>query len=184
MAADPRIKLVSFTGSTAVGKQVALTVQDRFGKHLLELGGNNSLIVAADADLDMVVRSAVFACVGTAGQRCTTLRRWVVCYVKACCNSFGFRLILHDSVYDEVLEKLKKSYASIMKRKGDPLDDGTLYGPLHSQVGVAGYLKTLEDAKMAGGKVAYGGNVIEGEGNYVEPTIITDLHHTSEVVHR
>jgi len=168
MAADPRIKLVSFTGSTAVGKQVALTVQDRFGKHLLELGGNNSLIVAADADLEMVVRSAVFACVGTAGQRCTTLRR----------------LILHDSVYDEVLEKLKKSYASIMKRKGDPLDDGTLYGPLHSKVGVAGYLKTLEDAKMAGGKVAFGGNIIEGEGNYVEPTIITDLPHNAEVVHR
>lgn len=168
MAADPRIKLVSFTGSTEVGKQVALTVQDRFGKHLLELGGNNSLIVAADADLEMVVRSAVFACVGTAGQRCTTLRR----------------LILHDSVYDEVLEKLKKSYASIMKRKGDPMDDGTLYGPLHSKVGVSGYLKTLEDAKLAGGKVVFGGKIMEGEGNYVEPTIITDLPHNAEVVHR
>jgi len=168
MAADPRIKLVSFTGSTEVGKQVALTVQDRFGKHLLELGGNNSLIVAADADLEMVVRSAVFACVGTAGQRCTTLRR----------------LILHDSVYDEVLEKLKKSYASIMKRKGDPMDEGTLYGPLHSKVGVSGYLKTLEDAKLAGGKVVFGGKIMEGEGNYVEPTIITDLPHNAEVVHR
>jgi len=168
MAADPRIKLVSFTGSTEVGKKVALTVQDRFGKHLLELGGNNSLIVAADADLEMVVRSAVFACVGTAGQRCTTLRR----------------LILHESVYDEVLEKLQKSYASIMKRKGDPMDEGTLYGPLHSQVGVAGYLKTLEDAKNAGGKVVFGGKIMEGEGNYVEPTIITDLPHDAEVVHR
>merc|ERR1711970_341258 len=140
MAADPRIKLVSFTGSTEVGKQVALTVQDRFGKHLLELGGNNSLIVAADADLEMVVRSAVFACVGTAGQRCTTLRR----------------LILHESVYDEVLEKLKKSYSSIMTRLGDPLDDGTLYGPLHSKVGVEGYLNPLEDAKNAGGSVVFG----------------------------
>ena len=77
MADDPRIKLVSFTGSTEVEKKVALTVQDSFGKHLLELGGNNCLIVAADADLEMVVRSAVFACVGTAGQRCTTLRRFV-----------------------------------------------------------------------------------------------------------
>ena len=75
MAADPRLKLVSFTGSTAVGKQVALTVQERFGKHLLELGGNNCLIVSEDADVEMVVRSAVFAAVGTAGQRCTTLRR-------------------------------------------------------------------------------------------------------------
>jgi len=168
MASDPRIKLVSFTGSTAVGKHVALQVQERFGKHLLELGGNNSLIVAADADLEMVVRSAVFACVGTAGQRCTTLRR----------------LILHESVYDEVLEKLKKSYASIMTRKGDPLDDGTLYGPLHSQAGVDGYLNTLNDAKKAGGKVVFGGNLIEGAGNYVEPTIITDLPHDAEVVHR
>ena len=77
------------------------------------------------------------------------------------------RLILHESVYDEVLEKLKKSYASIMKRKGDPMDEGTLYGPLHSQVGVAGYMKTLEDAKNAGGKVVFGGKIMEGEGNYV-----------------
>jgi len=168
MSADPRVKLVSFTGSTEVGRKVALQVQERFGKHLLELGGNNSLIVSKDADLEMVVRSAVFACVGTAGQRCTTLRR----------------LILHESVYDEVLEKLKKSYASIMNRKGDPLDEGTLYGPLHSKTGVAGYLKTLEDAKKAGGNIEYGGNVIEGEGNYVEPTIVTGLPHDAEVVHR
>eukprot|EP00092_Neocalanus_flemingeri_P065917 GFUD01080231.1.p1 GENE.GFUD01080231.1~~GFUD01080231.1.p1 ORF type:complete len:561 (-),score=159.29 GFUD01080231.1:193-1821(-) len=168
MASDPRVKLVSFTGSTAVGKHVAQAVQERFGKHLLELGGNNSLIVAADADLEMVVRATVFACVGTAGQRCTTLRR----------------LILHETVYDEVLEKLKKGYSSIMKRVGDPLDDGTLYGPLHSKVGVEGYLKTLEDAKKAGGKVEFGGNIIEGEGNYVEPTIISGLAHDAAVVHR
>ena len=77
MASDPRVKLVSFTGSTAVGLHVAQAVQARFGKHLLELGGNNSLIVAADANVDMVVRASVFACVGTAGQRCTTLRRLV-----------------------------------------------------------------------------------------------------------
>merc|ERR1712001_19362 len=84
MAADPRMKLVSFTGSTAVGRKVALAVQERFGKHLLELGGNNALIVDEDADLEMVARSATFACVGTAGQRCTTLRR----------------LILHEKVDD------------------------------------------------------------------------------------
>ena len=78
MAADPRQKLVSFTGSTAVGRQVALAVQGRFGKHLLELGGNNALIVDEDADLEMVARSATFACVGTAGQRCTTLRRLIL----------------------------------------------------------------------------------------------------------
>merc|ERR1711970_1122570 len=155
MAADPRIKLVSFTGSTAVGKHVAQAVQDRFGKHLLELGGNNSLIVAADADLEMVVRSAVFACVGTAGQRCTTLRR----------------LILHQDVHDEVVERLKKSYKSIMTRLGDPLDDGTLYGPLHSQQSVHNYQQTIQDAVAAGGKIEFGGNHIQG--NYVEPTIVT-----------
>ena len=137
LASDPRVKLVSFTGSTPVGKSVALTVQgnnekafynfamfrnmyvlynnfqyfsERFGKHLLELGGNNALIVDEDADLEMVVRSATFACVGTAGQRCTTLRR----------------IILHEKVYDQVLERLKKAYASIFKRVGDPLEDGTL----------------------------------------------------------
>ncbi len=83
---------------------------ERFGKHLLELGGNNALIVDEDADLEMVVRSATFACVGTAGQRCTTLRR----------------LILHEKVYDQVLERLKKAYASIFSRIGDPLEEGKL----------------------------------------------------------
>lgn len=166
---DSRVKLVSFTGSTQVGKSVALTVQARWGKHLLELGGNNALIVNEDADLDMVVRAALFACVGTAGQRCTTLRR----------------LILHESVHDEVLEKLVKAYSSIMTRVGDPMDEGTLYGPLHSKQGVQGYLTTLQDAKDFGGKVEYGGRVMEErEGNYVEPTIITGLPHDSPVVHR
>merc|ERR1712113_94110 len=134
----------------------AMAVQDRWGKHLLELGGNNALIVNNDADVKMVVTSAVFACVGTAGQRCTTLRR----------------LIVHEDLYDEVLEKLKKSYASIMGRLGDPLDDGTLYGPLHSKVGVDSYLQTIADAKAAGGTIEFGGNIIEREGNYVEPTIV------------
>ena len=94
------------------------------------------------------------------------------------------RLLIHESKYDEVLAKLKTAYASIMKRIGDPLDDGTLYGPLHSKVGVANYLKTLEDAKAAGGVIEFGGKVIEREGNYVEPTIITGLPHDAEVVHR
>jgi aldehyde dehydrogenase family 7 protein A1 len=104
---------------------------------LLELGGNNALIVNKDADIDMVVTSAVVACVGTAGQRCTTLRR----------------LILHDDIYDEVLERPKKSYASIMTRLGDPLDDGTLYGPLHSKQSVINYQATIKDAVAEGGKI-------------------------------
>merc|ERR1711976_647340 len=168
MAADPRMKLVSFTGSTAVGRKVALAFQERFGKHLLELGGNNALIVDEDADLEMVARSATFACVGTAGQRCTTLRR----------------LILHENIHDQVVERLKTAYASIVTRIGDPLDDGTLYGPLHSKIGIEGYQKTIEEALTLGGKIEYGGKVIEREGNFVEPTIITGLPHDSPVVLR
>ena len=137
LAEDRRVKLVSFTGSTAVGREVALTVQKRFGKHLLELGGNNALIVDADADLEMVIRSATFACVGTAGQRCTTLRRFIV----------------HEKVYGEVLKRLVKAYGSVAARIGDPLDEGTLYGPLHSKAGIEAYRKTLEDAVKEGGKV-------------------------------
>jgi len=170
MAEDPRMKLVSFTGSTEVGRQVACTVQQRFGKHLLELGGNNALIVNDDADLDMVIRSATFAAVGTAGQRCTTLRR----------------IIAHESVHDKVVDGLVKAYGSIIKRIGDPLDDGTLYGPLHSKVSVEGYKKTIEEAKSLGGQIVFGGNHLpdrEG-GNFVEPTIVTGLAHDAPVVHR
>ncbi|CAB4058213.1 ALDH7A1 [Lepeophtheirus salmonis] len=169
MAEDKRIKLVSFTGSTEVGRKVAVTVQQRFGKHLLELGGNNALIVDKDANIDMVITSATFACVGTAGQRCTTLRR----------------LIVHEDVYDEVVRRLTKAYETVIKRIGDPLEDGTLYGPLHSKNGIEAYKKTIQDAVAAGGKIEFGGKVIEDRpGNYVEPTIITGLAHDSPVVMR
>jgi len=168
MAQDKRIKLVSFTGSTKVGKSVALAVQERWGKSLLELGGNNAMLVNSDADVNMVVTSTVFACVGTAGQRCTTLRR----------------LVIHEDLYQEVLDRLVKSYASILTRLGDPLEEGTLYGPMHSKDGVAAYEKTVADAVAAGGKVVFGGKVLDREGNYVEPTIITGLAHDSPIVHR
>ncbi|XP_071442810.1 putative aldehyde dehydrogenase family 7 member A1 homolog [Hetaerina americana] len=168
MAKDDHVKLVSFTGSTEVGKKVAMTVQERFGKHLLELGGNNAIIVSEDADLNMVVRSAVFACVGTAGQRCTTTRR----------------LILHEKVYDEVLTRLKQAYGQVMKRIGDPLEEGTLYGPLHSEVSLKKYQQTIKEAVELGGKIEYGGKVLGGEGFFVEPTIITGLSHDDSVVHR
>ncbi|CAH1254138.1 ALDH7A1 [Branchiostoma lanceolatum] len=143
MATDTNVNLLSFTGSTPVGNVVGTTVQQRFGKVLLELGGNNAIIVLDDADLDMVVRSALFACVGTAGQRCTTTRR----------------LILHESVHDEVVARLKKAYSQVPM--GDPLDDGVLYGPMHSQQGVDLYNKAIEDAKAQGGKVEYGGKDME-----------------------
>ena len=92
--------------------------------------------------------------------------------------------MIHESKYDEVLSKLKAAYSSIRARIGDPLESGTLYGPLHSKVGVEGYLKTLEDAKAAGGVIEYGGSTIDRAGNYVEPTIVTGLPHNAEVVHR
>jgi len=168
MANDERLPLLSFTGSCAAGNKVAQNVAKRFGKYLLELGGNNAIIVNEDADLNMVVQAGLFACVGTAGQRCTTTRR----------------VILHEAVYDEVVEKLKKAYASFMTRIGDPLDAGTLYGPLHSQQGVESYLAAVEAAKLQGGTIECGGKVIDRPGYYVEPTIVTGLPHDAEIVHR
>lgn len=136
---------------------------------MLELGGNNALIVNEDANIDMVISSATFACVGTAGQRCTSLRR----------------MIVHEKVFDEVVDRLKKAYAKVMSRIGDPLDAGTLYGPLHSKAAVDGYMKTVEEAKALGGKLEFGGHTIDKDGgNFVEPTIFTGLAHDAPVVHR
>ncbi|XP_034240488.1 putative aldehyde dehydrogenase family 7 member A1 homolog [Thrips palmi] len=168
MAEDERVPVVSFTGSTAVGQQVGVTVQSRFGRSILELGGNNAIIVAPDADLDMVMQSVVFACCGTAGQRCTTTRR----------------LILHKSVYDTVLERLKKSYGTVMGRLGDPLNDTTLYGPLHNAQAVDNYKQTIAEAVKQGGKIEFGGKVVDHEGFFVEPTIVTGLAHDSAVVQK
>jgi len=168
MARDTRLPLLSFTGSTQIGHQVGLLVQERFGRHLLELGGNNALIVHHDADLDLVVRAAVFACVGTAGQRCTTTRR----------------LILHTKVYDQVLMRLKAAYGQVLSRIGDPLDKGILIGPLHSAAAVKSYQDTLSEAVKAGGTIEFGGNVITMPGFFVEPTIVTGLSHDASVVHK
>uniref|UniRef100_A0A8C7EMJ2 aldehyde dehydrogenase (NAD(+)) n=1 Tax=Neovison vison TaxID=452646 RepID=A0A8C7EMJ2_NEOVI len=142
MAKDERVNLLSFTGSTQVGKQVALMVQERFGRSLLELGGNNAIIAFEDADLSLVVPSALFAAVGTAGQRCTTARR----------------LFLHESIHDEVVNRLKKAYAQI--RVGNPWDSNVLYGPLHTKQAVSMFLGAVEEAKKEGGTVVYGGKVM------------------------
>ncbi|XP_076876126.1 alpha-aminoadipic semialdehyde dehydrogenase [Brachyhypopomus gauderio] len=165
LAKDERVDLVSFTGSTHVGKQVALMVQERFGRQLLELGGNNAIIVFEDADLNLVVPSALFASVGTAGQRCTTTRR----------------LMLHESVHDAVVERLVKAYKQV--RMGDPWDPSTLYGPLHTKQAVEQYLAAVQQAKQQGGTLACGGKVIDRPGNYVEPTIFTGLAHDAPIVH-
>ncbi|KAK3607912.1 hypothetical protein CHS0354_036738 [Potamilus streckersoni] len=165
MAKDERINLLSFTGSTQVGHKVSMMVQERFGKFLLELGGNNAILVNDDADLDMVVRSALFACAGTAGQRCTTTRR----------------LIINEKVHDEVVERLKKAYGQL--RIGDPLNEGVLYGPMHTRNGVEQYKKAVEAAVRQGGKIEHGGKVLDNPGNYVEPTIVTGLAHDAPIVH-
>ncbi|ORY36140.1 aldehyde dehydrogenase family 7 member A1 [Rhizoclosmatium globosum] len=153
LAKSSDINLVSFTGSTEVGRKVGTIVQNRFGKLLLELGGNNAIIVNEDADLELAVRACLFAAVGTAGQRCTTTRR----------------LFLHEKIHDQFVERLVKAYAQV--KIGDPLEEGVLCGPLHTKVAVEHYKKTIEAVKAQGGKILVGGNVIPGPGNFVEPTI-------------
>uniref|UniRef100_A0A914VI55 Aldehyde dehydrogenase domain-containing protein n=1 Tax=Plectus sambesii TaxID=2011161 RepID=A0A914VI55_9BILA len=121
------------------------------------------------ADLNMVIPATVFASVGTAGQRCTTTRR----------------LFIHEKLYDTALDRLKKAYAQIVTKLGDPLDDGVLYGPLHTKIGVGMYKATVAEAMVHGGKVEFGGKVVEErEGNYVLPTLVTGLAHDDEVVMR
>ncbi|KAJ3182893.1 Alpha-aminoadipic semialdehyde dehydrogenase [Gaertneriomyces sp. JEL0708] len=153
MAEDRRVDLLSFTGSTEIGRKVALTVQERFGRPLLELGGNNAIIVMDDADLELAVRSVLFAAVGTAGQRCTTTRR----------------LFLHEKIHDDFIARLKKAYGQV--RIGDPLESSTLCGPLHTKHAVKLFEDGIKAIKDQGGKILHGGSVLPGAGNFVEPTI-------------
>jgi aldehyde dehydrogenase (NAD+) len=145
---------MSFTGSTAVGRTVAQTVAARLGKCLLELGGNNAIIVDEFANLDLAVPSIVFGAVGTAGQRCTSTRR----------------VIVHRSRQAELEERLLRAYSQV--RIGDPLANGTLMGPLITPAAVQTFLSAVTKAREAGGEVLCGGRAIEGPGNFVEPTII------------
>lgn len=157
MTNDKRIPLISATGSIRMGKQVAQAVGARLGKTILELGGNNAIIISKDADLEMAIRATVFAAVGTAGQRCTTTRR----------------LIVHEDVFDEVKNRLISAYKSITI--GDPLDEHTLVGPLIDQEAVENMQQALQELKDAGGEVIYGGEVLQDEpknqGFYVRPAI-------------
>jgi aldehyde dehydrogenase (NAD+) len=151
---DKRVALVSFTGSTAVGRNVAERVARRLGKVLLELGGNNAIIVDETADLKLAVPSIVFGAVGTAGQRCTTTRR----------------VLVHRSRIDELEQRLAHAYTQI--RIGDPMDPQILMGPLIDRGAVERYSQAISQAKSAGGKVISGEKVLEGKGNFVAPTII------------
>ena len=157
MSNDSRIPLVSATGSTRMGKTVAATVAQRLGRTLLELGGNNAIIISQHADLDIAVRGALFGAVGTAGQRCTTTRR----------------LIIHESIYDQVKEKLVAAYKQL--RIGDPLNENNHVGPLIDKDAVNAYLKAIEQCKAEGGHFIVEGGVLEGTGYesgcYVKPCI-------------
>lgn len=152
--ADARVPLISFTGSVPVGRKVHGIVAQRFGRSLLELSGNNAIIVDETADLSLAMRAIVFGAVGTAGQRCTTTRR----------------LFVHQSRYQELVEKLIQAYRSISI--GDPLQSGILMGPLIDQAAVDQYSAALAQIKKLGGEILYGGRVLSGKGYFVEPTLV------------
>lgn len=154
IAADRRIPLVSATGSCRMGREVGRVVAARMGRSLLELGGNNAIIVLEDADLDMTLRAVLFGAVGTAGQRCTTTRR----------------LLVDDAVYDRLVPSLVDGYRSV--RIGDPLDSSTLMGPLIHEQAVAGMQAALTRATDEGGKILCGGGGVDRPGHFVEPTIV------------
>ena len=164
MINDPRLPLISFTGSSKVGKHVATVVAGRLGRTILELGGNNAIIVAKDANLDLAMRAILFGAVGTAGQRCTTTRR----------------VLMHQEIASELIERLMSAYQQIPI--GNPLEDGILMGPLINEIAVEKMMSALETAKTQGGEIIYGGNRLFGEGaNFVKPTIIKMPAQTSIV---
>jgi len=168
LARDPRIPVVSATGSTAMGKALAPVVNARLGRTLLELGGNNAMIVCPSAKLDLAVRAILFSAVGTAGQRCTSLRR----------------LFVHESVYEKLVPALKNAYAKLPI--GDPLKKGTLVGPLIDRRAYESMERALSEAKDQGGRITGGGRVHEHEfpnAFYVKPAIVEMPEQTAIVRH-
>jgi aldehyde dehydrogenase (NAD+) len=155
MINDPRLPLVSFTGSVRVGRHIAEAAARRLGRTILELGGNNGIIVAEDASLDLAVRAILFGAVGTAGQRCTTTRR----------------IVVHKDIADELTDRLVKAYQQV--KIGDPLEDGTLRGPLVNQRAVGDMMAALRIARIQGGEILTGGKELTEKGPcFVEPTIV------------
>lgn len=159
MSADPKVALVSATGSTRMGKAVGETVAKRLGKSILELGGNNAIIMTPQANKELALNAIVFGAVGTCGQRCTTTRR----------------LILHDSIYEEVKERITNAYKRLTI--GDPLDGANLVGPMIDQAAVDAYSAAISKAQSEGGHVLTGNEVLEQPGFYVKPTIIEAENH-------
>ncbi len=154
LVADPRLPLISATGSVRMGQSIGQEIAARLGRSLLELGGNNAIVVMDDADLDLALRAVLFAAVGTAGQRCTTTRR----------------LILQKGIAADMKRRLVEAYGSV--RIGDPLDSSTLMGPLIDHGAVEDMMKALDQAHQQGGKVLYGGHSLDGPGFFVEPTLV------------
>ena len=151
---DRRIPLVSATGSCNMGRKIGEVVAKRLGRSLLELGGNNAIIVMPDSDPELVLRAVLFGAVGTSGQRCTSTRR----------------LFLHKSISSSIIEKLVASYSQI--KIGNPLNSDTIVGPLVDKTAVQDYSDALEIIKKENGEIIYGGNVIQADGFYVEPTLV------------
>lgn len=164
-AADRRIPLFSVTGSTAVGQRVNSIVGKRLGKTIMELGGNNAVIISEHANLEMAIKSVVFGAVGTAGQRCTTTRR----------------LIVQESIYDQVKDKLLGAYQSVAEKIGNPFDENVLIGPMIDKVAVTAFQDALQKAAQEGGNVIFGGKVLQGKtygsGNYVVPALVEAENH-------
>ena len=165
LAADPRVPLVSATGSTRMGKAVAQAVAGRLGRSLLELGGNNAMIVTPSADLEMAVRAIAFSAVCTAGQRCTTLRR----------------LLVHEDVADALIDRLRAAYASLPV--GDPRDADTLVGPLIDAEAAAAFDASLKQAREQGGQIVVGGDRLGDAGAYVRPAIVRMPSQSAVVEH-
>ena len=159
LADDARLPLISFTGSTAAGRQVATRVAGRLGRSLLELGGNNGLIVLDDADLELAVRAITFGSVGTAGQRCTSTRR----------------LFVQRGISRVLIDKLVSAYRTI--KIGDPLEEGVLMGPLITRAAVDRFSAAIAAARAQGGEIKLGGRVLDRPGNFVEPTLILAPRH-------
>jgi aldehyde dehydrogenase (NAD+) len=165
---DARIPLISATGSTAMGRRIAQVVANRLGKTLLELGGNNAIIVAPSADLDLAIRAILFGAVGTAGQRCTTTRR----------------ILVHESLQDALTKRLVEAYQQVPI--GDPSDAGTLMGPLINQKAVEDMQRALAQVQQQGGQILYGGERLSGPdypgGCYVRPCLVA-ARHDLKIVH-
>ena len=153
MLTDNRIPLVSFTGSTAMGRHVSSTVSERFGKTILELGGNNAIIIDETANMDLVIPAVVFGSVGTAGQRCTSTRR----------------IIINENIHEDFIYRLLNAYKQV--KIGNPLDSSTLMGPLVNENAVQDFLKAVEEVKSSGGEILCGGKRIDGDGFFVTPVI-------------